>query len=93
VAAMQQAMELIRKDPEVAVKTWNALGSGFAMDEPKIIGDSVRTTIRIFSRNGCLTKTGMENIQKVSMAGGEIKEVLPFDKLATNKYFPPGACQ
>jgi NitT/TauT family transport system substrate-binding protein len=92
VAAMQQAMELIRKDPEVAVKTWNALGSGFAMDEPKIIGDSVRTTIRIFSRNGCLTKSGMENIQKVSMAGGEIKEVLPFDKLATNKYFPPGAC-
>jgi NitT/TauT family transport system substrate-binding protein len=92
VRAMRQAMEMIRKDPEIAVKTWNALGSGFASDQPKIIGDSVRTTIKIFSRDGCLTKVGIENIQKVSMATGELKEALPFDRLATNKYFPAGAC-
>jgi NitT/TauT family transport system substrate-binding protein len=92
VAAMRKAMELIRKDPEIAVKTWNALGSGFAVDDPKIIGDSVRTIVRIFSQNGCLTKIGMENIQKVSASTGELKQTLPFEKLATNKYFPAGVC-
>jgi ABC-type nitrate/sulfonate/bicarbonate transport system substrate-binding protein len=92
-AAMQKAMALIRKDPEIAVKTWGGLGAGSSMSESEIIADSVRTTVAIFSKNGCLTEAGMANIQKVSIASGELKKTLPFDQLATNKYFPAGVCE
>ena len=91
VAAMQKSLALIRKDPDTAIKTWQALG-GVGKDDPKIIADSIRTTISSFSPNGCSTKQGFDNLQKVVLAIGQIKETIPFDKLATNKYFAPGAC-
>jgi len=91
VAAMQKSLALIRKDPDAAIKTWQALG-GVGKDEPKVIADSIRTTISSFSPNGCSTKQGMDNLQKVVLAIGQIKQTIPYDKLATNKYFPAGAC-
>jgi ABC-type nitrate/sulfonate/bicarbonate transport system substrate-binding protein len=93
VAAMQKAMEMIRQNPEIAVQTWGKLGAGASMSESGVISDSVRTTVRIFSKNGCLTQAGMANIQKVSAATGDLKKTLPFDQLATDKYFPAGVCQ
>lgn len=93
VTAMREAMELIRTNPDVAIKTWNGLASGFATDEPQIIAESVKTNTRLFSRDGCLTRIGMDNIQKVSMATGELTQVAPYESLATNKYFASGVCR
>jgi NitT/TauT family transport system substrate-binding protein len=92
VAGMRESLALIRKDPDVAVRTWSKLG-GVAQDDPKIIADSIRTSIESFSTTGCTTKTGIDNLQKLEIALGHMKEPMPFEKLATNAYFPAGVCQ
>jgi NitT/TauT family transport system substrate-binding protein len=91
VAAMQKSLALIRKNPDIAIKTWQKLG-GVAKDDPKVIAESIRTTISSFSPNGCSTKVGMDNLQKVVLAIGGVKQAIPYDKLATNKYFASGVC-
>jgi ABC-type nitrate/sulfonate/bicarbonate transport system substrate-binding protein len=92
VLAMAKSLALIKKNPDIAVKTWSALG-GLGKDDPKIIADSIRTTVGTFSQNGCSTKVGIDNLQKVVLAVDGVKERLPYEKLATNKYFPTGTCQ
>lgn len=92
VAAMRKSLALVKTDPEIAVQTWGKLG-GVAQDDPKIIADSIRTSIGSFSPTGCSTEIGIDNLQKLAIALGQLKQPLPFAQLATNAYFPPGVCK
>lgn len=92
IAAMRKSLDLIRSNPRVAIDTWGKLGGVASADNPQIIADSIKTSIGSFSATGCSTKAGIDNLQKLAVSLGQLKEPLPFDKLATNAYFPTGVC-
>jgi sulfonate transport system substrate-binding protein len=92
VSAMRKSLDLIRSEPQIAIDTWSKLGGIASGDNRQIIADSIRTSIGSFSRTGCSTKAGIDNLQKLAVSLGQLHEQLPFEKLATNAYFPAGAC-
>jgi NitT/TauT family transport system substrate-binding protein len=92
ILAMRKSLDLIKSNPQVAIDTWSKLGGVASGDNPKIIADSIKTSIGSFSKTGCSTKAGMDNLQKLAVSLGRLKEPFPFNKLATNAYFPAGVC-